>query len=276
MKNSKLLSVLFISMIMLFASCGKDKEKKKDDPSPPIVEGGTVIKKYTFADMQYEYEYNSDSQLSKFKVRLVGSPDYTLVNFEYDGDKLLSYTANSGGEVAGKVKFMNHNVNDMPMRAEVYNGGGGPLELFQTFNFSYTGNNMTELLTMEVVSGQELIRTKNEYTYEGGNLIQQKTFDYNNSSYSLNKTLDFTYDNKNNPAYIFGFINFSETEIFMAMSVMDINNYVIVEISDASGTALPQESFNRVFEYNTDGFPTKCTMTSFDNGEEYIMKYEYY
>ena len=171
---------------------------------------------------------------------------------------------------------MNHNANDKPMRAEVYNGGGGPLELFQTFQFSYTGNDMTELIAMQVVSGQEHILRKNEYTYEGGNLIQQKTFDYNNGSYYLNKTLDFTFDNKNNPAYIFGFINFSETEIFMAMSVMDINNYVIVEISDASGTALPQESFNRVFEYNTDGFPTKCTMTSFDSGEEYIMKYEYY
>ena len=268
MKYIKLLTILSISMVMLFSSCGKDDDQLDD-------EVGSVIKKYIFDDIQYQYFYTMDGKLAEYMVGLVGSLDNTSVKFEYDGDKLLNYTTHSGGEIIEKVVFISYYENNKPAKAEVYDGDINTPDPIGSLYFTFDGNKMTRFIITELSPGQEDIIFKSEYLYSGKNVAQQKNYTYSNNTYILSRIINFTYDSNNNPAYIFNLFNFADKELFKAMSVMDINNYTSMEISDANGYVYKRQSFHKVFEYNSEGFPTDCIMTSFDNDVQYIMKYEY-
>ena len=273
MRNLKLLSVLFLGMILLFASC--KKEEVKVDPKPPVVDGKRLLKTYIFDDIEYGFKYNEYKQVSEFEVGDVGSTETSLVKFEYSGNKLLRWVAYDDGDVIAKVNFLDHNVYNYPTKAEVYIADGGPLKLSQTYQYIYTGDKLTELIASEVNAGQSIEMYKNEYIYSDGNVVTQNISENYFGTLVPSYIVNFTLDNKHNPGFHFGFINFAEDEIFQGMSVLDKNNYTIMEVTDTDGNLKEEDSYNRAFEYNTDEYPTKCTMTSFDGNEIVIIKYEY-
>ncbi|OYT10845.1 MAG: hypothetical protein B6I18_06975 [Bacteroidetes bacterium 4572_112] len=266
MKNLKLLSVLFISMILLFASCGKDDDS-------PIGGSTKLIKKYIIEDYQYQYSYNVYGQLSEIYVGNIVPSYYSKIELEYIGNNLVSYTVISDGKIVETILLLNY-YNNKPTIAEVYTGEAVPEELYEKIYFTYTDGNMTKLIAKG--GNTSHIIFKHELFYSNDNVIQQKYYNYNNGNYSLRNIVDFTYDNKINPFYIFGFVDFVGNKITSGISFMDINNFVNVEISDANGVVLPQESFNRVFEYDANGYPTKCIMTSIDSNKVINTEYEYY
>ncbi len=273
MRILKLLSVLFLGMILLFAAC--KKEEVKEDPTPPVVGDKSLLKTYIFDDIKYEFKYNEYKQLSEFEVGDVGSTETSLVKFEYSGNKLLRWVAYDEADVIAKVNFLNHNVYNYPTKAEVYIADGGPLKLTQTYQYIYTADKLTELIASEVDAGQATAMYKNEYIYSDGNVVTQKISENYFGTLVPSYIVNFTLDNKHNPGYNFGFINFAENEIFQGMSVMDQNNYTIMEVTDADGNLQEWDSYNRTFEYNADEYPTKCTMTSFDGNDVVNIEYEY-
>ena len=273
MRNLKLLSILFLGMILLFAAC--KKEEIKVDPTPPIVYGDSLLKTYTFDGIKYDFKYNEYRQVSEFEVGDAGSTEKTLVKFEYSGNKLLRWVAYDNGNVVAKVNFLNHNAYDFPTKGELYIADDGPLELMESYQYIYTGNKMTELIASEVDAGQATVVYKNEYIYSDGNVVTQKMYESYYGTLVPILVANFTLDDKHNPGFKFGFINFAEDEIFQGMSVMDRNNYTIMEVKDADGNLKESDSYNRTFEYNADNYPTKCTMTSFDGNETIDIKYEY-
>ena len=274
MRNLKLLSILFLGMILLFAAC--KKEDDKEDTTPPVVESNGLIKSYLFNGIKHEFEYDEYKKLIKIKFSDLGSVEGTTVYFEYSGNKLLRWVGYSDGELIAKVMFSDHNAYDLPTKGEVYIAEDGPLELVQAYTYIYTDDKMTELLVSEVDEGQETLANKDEYIYTDGNVVTQNIYESYFGSLILTKTISFTFDDKNNPAFSFGFINFAEDELFQGMSVMDINNYTVMEVKDADGNLKQWNSYNRVFEYNANDNPTKCIMTSFDGNEVINLEYEYY
>ena len=275
MKNLKLLSILFLGMILLFAACKKDEEEDDDNTNPPVVVDKKMLKSYTFDNQKYEFQYNEYKQLIKLIVGDVGSTEKTTVDFEYSGNKLLRWVAYDDGAVVAKLNLLNHNAYDYPTKGEVYIADGGPLELIETYTYIYSENKLTELIANEVDAGQETPMYKNEYIYSANNVITQNIYDNYGGTFILYNSVSFTFDDKNNPGFNFGLINFAEDEVFQGMSVLDRNNYTVMEVKDSNGILKEGDSYNRDFEYNADDYPTKCTMTSFDGSDVVNIDYEY-
>ena len=259
-------------MILLFSACKKDDVQETD---PPVIKKINYLKKYIHDDTQYDFEYDAYNKITKFEVVEVGSTVKINVEFNYSGSRLLSWVAYSAGDIVLKASFSNFTVNSKPQKGEIFTNIGGTLTLAQILAYSYTDGKLTQVVSSEVDAGQATVDYKNEYTYEGKNVITQKTYKSYYGSLVHNTTIKFTFDDKHNPGINFGFINFADEEVFQGMSVMDMNNYTIIQVDDADGNLQQSDSYNRAFEYNDDDYPTKCTMTDFNGNKVIDIIYEY-
>ncbi len=269
MKKIKLVSVLFLGMMLLFVAC--DKEKGFNSPPLVVIQ---PITKYTVDNEYQKFTYSQD-KLSNIEIGLVGGSAETSVDIKYDGDKLIEMLVIEGTDTVGKLSALSHNSFDLPKQVKVFSKMGTSFEPTSVFKYTYNGNLLIKAELYEIESNQEVLDESFEYEYSDDNVVKKTMFRVENGSENVYRVMKYSYDDKMNPAVSLGLIEYNGESFFPYMNVMGLHNYVKLITEDAAGNIDDIRSYNKAFEYDGSDFPTKCTMTSFDGNEIVTIKYEY-
>jgi len=270
MKKIKLISILSLGMILLFAACKKE-EKKFDTPPLIVIQ---PITKYIVDDEYQKFTYSQD-KLSNIEVGTVGGSAETTVDIKYDGDKLIEMIVVEANDTVGKLSVLSHNSFDLPKQVKVFSKMGTDFVPTSVFKYTYNGNLLIKTELYEIESNQEVLDEKFEYEYYDENVVKKTMFKVENGSETVYRVMKYSYDDKMNPAASLGLIEYNGESFVQYMNVMGLHNYVKLTSEDAAGNVDDIRSHNKAFEYDGSDFPTKCTMTSFDGNEIVTIKYEY-
>ena len=203
-----------------------------------------------------------------------GTSTYVTISFEYSGEKLLKWEAIQGSEIKGNMIFSNHGSNNLPLKAEYSSINGGTSELMAIYYYKYLGDKIIEVSMSDEMSGGAM-KSKVTYAYTNDNIGTEKLYDFVSGSEVLAYTNEYTYDDKINPMQNIGIFNFFEYAIFEGLSLTDVNNYTKKTVYESDGTTNNAESQNRIFDYNSNDNPTKCTTVNFNGNSERIITYKY-
>ena len=268
MKNLKLVTVLFLGLTLLFASCKKN-DNNTDDPIPPAA--AKKLMKYSVDGGFFKFAYDGD-KLSKMEINSGGSIENSI-DFNYSADNLISIVVKDGGDIEATIVFAGYNYSGLPSKAYVLSGTNN--DTMSSFEYTYSGGKLmtVKLFNMENVPAK--LASEVDLVYLDNNFVKSVEYVYNNGTKMLVRINNYVFDDKKNPGLTLGQFEFNGDRFISYLSVMDKNNYTKHTSVNANGDVLGMESYNKVFEYDSEGYPTKCTMTSFEGNKVKILKYEY-
>jgi len=272
MKHFKLLMILFIGVAISTAySC------KKDDPADEDPGGGTnpkkcYIKKETNGDGSYALiEYNSNNKVIKYsEFDSTGAADgYT--NISYTNDNVTKLERIESGSVSFKIEYT-YDAQGKPTKGKMFADQGSGLTELGFYEYVFSGDDMIEQsMTMDFM-GQSIKVNKSTFTYDAGNVKVMKTyaFDTQTLQLKLENTFDYVYDGKINPYHGVGLDYLMGEVQFLSKA-----NPTKITVSDDQGAVMNDESYNIVYDYKDDKYPTKSTATAFDNSDTEVTSMEY-
>jgi len=277
LKNVKLLFMLFIGIVLSTAnSCSKDDDNKDDDGGG----GGTspktcYIKQETEKDgTYYKYEYNSHHKVIK-NVEYDKSGTVTShSDYTYNNDNKISKEEIYNGSTLNEKYEYFYNAQGKISKVDYYEEQGGTLQKIWYYEYTFTGDDLTKVVTKVDYSGQTIEGEKYVFTYSGGNVITEKHYEINLSSLSLKleSTSAYEYDTKINP---YRGIGLDYTVAYPMFLLISKANFTKMTVKDDQGVVQKDISSNVTYEYNDNKYPTKVTDVSFDNSETYVTTVDY-
>jgi hypothetical protein len=260
--KSKILTGLLMVMAIFLFSCSKD-EKKSDETTIPTVTKKYLISTVKLNDFLYEEgSYDTSGKLIKY-VNHGGEPQMTFyidITYNTNGsikemksyknsvlDQTITVESNSdnkpikftirGGDTNGLI--FDYDANKRVTKINYYNGGTFDISnmygyVVLTYN---TGSNVAKEVFYELPADKRY-----EYDFE---------YDAKNSLFTVNEILWLYYSvywDNDGMCYLFSRNNVTKSTF---------------------ATATPPEVTDYVYEYNTDGYPTKLTV----GGDVYTMTY---
>ncbi len=275
LKNVKLLFVLFIGIVLSTAySCEKDDDNKDDDGGG----GGTspktcYVKQETNKDGTYsKVEYNSDHKVIKYTDYDKSGTVTDHTDFSYDSNGKISKMEDyDGTTLSGKAEY-SYNAQGKISKVDLYEDQGGSLQKLGYYEYTFTGDDLTKVVTKVEYSGQTIEAEKYVFTYSGGNVMTVMSYEFDLSTLSLvlSSSIAYEYDTKINPYRGVGLDYAIIEPVFMSKA-----NYTKMTVKDDQGVVQKDESSNVTYEYNDNKYPTKMTEISFDNSETYITTIDY-
>ncbi len=274
MKHFKLLMILFIGVAISTAySCNKDDDETTDPDSG----GGTdpqtcYIKKETNGDGSYALiEYNSDNKVIKYsEFDSTGAADgYT--NISYTNGNVTKLEIIESGSVSLKIEYT-YDAQGKPTKGKVFVDQGSGLTETGFYNYVFSGDDMVEQSMTVDLMGQSIKVSKSTFTYDAGNVKVMKTYTYDAQTFQLKleNTFDYVYDGKINPYHGVGLDYLMGEVQFLSKA-----NPTKITVSDDQGAVMNNESYNIVYDYKDDKYPTKSTATAFDNSDTEVTTMEY-
>ena len=246
--------ILFLGMIILFASC-----KKEDDTPIDVVK---KLKTYIVDNETFEFIY-TDSRLTSIIHKDSGVVNYTE-EFVYSGDKLMKrvFSKTKGGE--DYYLYSNHNFHDLPTYVARHSSSDNDtLPNFETF-YTYNSTRLVEQKFTGYDYPQEWT-FNNIFTYMNDNIIRNSIYFSIDTMVGEANVNSFEFDNMKNPGKDIGlFSNFRINHIAF-LNLINRNNIVKSQWISPDGIVEQRISYNYIYEYDVDNYPTKCTMSSFDN-----------
>jgi hypothetical protein len=218
--------------------------------------GGGDVKLLECITYENKFVYDKQNRIVKiYKFSdIVGTETLTIA---YGGNDSVTFENVSGSGRKDRKEFVKNGntitVNEITAENESY-----------THSFTINGD------------GYIINRAKmTTYEYENGNLISKKEDIKNEDGEDIGYVYEYRYDNKkspfsnsNTPKWLFDFLN---TSIYSSESK---NNVVYYSFEGS----VQHGDHDIKYEYDKDGFPTKCTDTYHIEGEEGtdITNYTYY
>jgi hypothetical protein len=223
---------------------------------------------------------NDSSNASGVLLKKIVSSDVAaIVNFNYNGNKILNYIDDGDGE---KVLF-SHTENFIT-KMEWFNVSNN--ERIQTVEFIYTSNKLTKTKlyssnnTLESISDFQLNSdgsvTETESNYNGGNSIVST---YVSKLYldaagnlikseSANSAVDLTYDNKNSL-----FKNVTGFEYLRFCRVFPFQKNNVKDITTTNSESSPITDYSARYQYNNQDYPISSSVTQY--GKRSTLTYFY-
>ena len=249
-------AVLSFTLILLaFASCKKDKSNNTTDT--PILTGDSIlyrIKKNSVIISEYTYNF-----------------DHTVKTITYYNDagnfsSSCAFTYNQSARIT-RVDNVYSDAANNSYDSYVYNSGN----LLITIN-DYCGavQEFTQTLQYDSVN-----RLESLWFYYGGGMFGTN-FIYGSANHVVKEydsgdlvcdTTYYVYDNQRN-IKIKGLAR-------MSPDVLSANNIIQQTHNDQSGNPKPSDSYSSVFEFNSNGLPTKETRTYLNSTVD-VYEYIYY
>jgi len=276
MKKIKLLFVLFVGIALSTAySCTKDEDDGGDDNGGGDNTPKTCyIKKETQKNGAYTtVEYNSDHQVIK-SIEYDSTGKVSKKNeITYDANKkIIKLEVFTGNTLTAKFEY-SYNAQGKLAKADIYGEQGGTFKKVGYYEYTFTGDNLTKIVTKMEYMGQTIEAAKLEFTYSGGNAITKKEygFDFSSLSLKLQTTYDYMYDTKINP-----YRNIGVNDIMGDPQFISKANVTKMTVKDDKGAIQNEASMNYTYEYNDNKYPTKRTEASFDNSytDETTLDYD--
>ena len=275
MKNVKLLFVLFIGIVLSTAnSCTKEDDKKDDDGGGGTSPKTCYVKQETYKDGTYlKVEYNSDHKVTKDTDYDKSGTVTDHTDYAYDSNGRISKMEYyDGTTLTDKFEYF-YNAQGKISKVDIYEEQGGSLQKFGYYEYTFTGDDLTKVVTKVEYAGQTVEAEKYVFTYSGGNVITAKFYEFDISTLSLvfSGSIAYEYDTKINPYRGVGL----DYTMIDDITFMSKANYTKMTTKDDQGVVLKDESYNVTYEYNDNKYPTKMTETSFDNSETDITTIDY-
>ena len=266
--SSVFLSSLVIAALAVtaaFTSCGKD-----DDQKVKLLETITKSDGYT-----EKYEYDQQNRLTKFTVLYDVAPINPIETHEY--------TYNAGGDlVKREVKTVNPD-NDFT-EEYVKNGNtititrktSGLQDIIRTLELNSNGYpTKREDVRNDFIGGSTYFRT---YSYKDGNLTKfsETRFHHTEGITVPLYDYEYEYDNKKSPRsnwkvpkwFVIWYFETTGSQNNVTKSTY----FGYAQIGEFEFTRRPGQDTDLIYEYDSDGFPTKRTTVS--NGFEILYEYK--
>ena len=275
MKNFKLVVLLVFSAVLTLAACKKD-DKEDDKDKDPIVTQKTYLTKLTDGDGDYsKWTYNASNQVIKIEITDSGSTTPEgIINLTYSDKKLTKLEYLENGTVELKLVFLNHNTDNLPVKADFYNDQGAGLIKSGYYEYNFTGKKIDKISLYGEVLSQTIEISRIEYTYSGDNVATAKIYEFGITSVELENITDYEYDNKTSPILVTELFQFLNGDLFDGLNFNSVNNISKTTEKDKNGAVQNDESSTTAYEYNSDNLPTKATIT-FGSGSTSVLTYEY-
>ncbi len=270
MQNFKKLFFIVLAFTLVTIGCEKDK-----DPDTAPVAKSCYITKMDYGTDGYEImEYNSNHQLIAItEYEADGTATNITNSITYDGDKLMEFNSIDNGNVDLKIEYK-YSSQSTPDSAIIWNDdGNGNLSKSGVFSLTFNG---TKLVKSELVynyMGQSIAISKNEYSYTGDNLSEVITYKINSSmQLELESTITYNYDTKKNAIHDIGLNYF-----FFNLDIpfMSKNNIIESIYKDKDGNVDQSKSYTNTIEYNDKEYPAKITTNNADNNKTEVVNYTY-
>ena len=235
-KNFISLTVAAISIAVAFTSCQKD-----DNGKIKLLE--TVTEPY---GQYHKYEYDSQNRITQYSKYNSSGELLETRTLTYSGNDLVTVVFNS----ATLYEFTK---------------SGNKITSYGPQTWDLNSNGQLVKYAMKLGGNSQLI----DYLYQNGNIVKY-TYSY---TYEEGGTFDvideYKYDDKKSPMH-----NCTTPQWYLIYSFMEIstkNNMTERKWSVDSGTGVETHTY----EYDSDGYPTKCTTTNSSNGYKDITYYTY-
>ena len=276
MKNLKILVLLLLGVVVTVSSCKKDDDDDDGNTNNNTGNQTCYMNKMTYEDGDYDMiAYNSSYQVIKVtSYDSNGTADGSETRFTYANNKLQTMESYDNGTIESKMELVYVN-NTTPDSLVMYSdNGSGTLERDGVVTLSFNGEKIAKLEMIENVAGVDVVLFKSEFTYTGENLTMQKdySFSFTALGLELDGTMEMEYDSKKNPLYNVGL---SYLAFWSPVEFGSVNNITKLTSKDENGTVLQDESENYTYEYNTNNYPTKQSLTAFDNSYTDVTQFSY-
>lgn len=262
MKNFRLAIMLFLGMGIIISSCSKDEETETPEG------GETVVKKcyvtninYSDGDGSTKIDYNNNLISKVIELDSLGNSDGYAI-YSYNNGVLNNTSTYQNDTLKYETKFTIENNRISESNNYSLNESTGNMDNnnYTTKYFYSTDGNVIKTES----TYNSTLSSKEEFTWENGNMKESKRFYHNDTNLELNSTTTYTYDDKTNPLNNIGLDFWVEA---------NCKNNVLKETTlnaDDSSTDVDE----MVYEYNSNGYPTKCTTTDSD-GDIYVEEFTY-
>ena len=233
-KMKKLVLLLF-AVNLILTGCKKEKGENNDKANlagliKSISSNGTSI---------VEFSYNNNAKLITKTIHQ-GTTE-VIVKYEYSGNKLSSETAKQNNSIVWQYTYEYNNSN-LLTRVNL----GGVTDTY--WEMSYDSNGKIQEAVQYISGGES---KKQEYSYNGDNLVEAALFFRFGSIWELQERYEFEYDNLNNPYYALH-LPFTE-EISEFAGLVSPNNITYETRYDENNNVIYE--FQYQITYNTDHFP---------------------
>jgi len=265
---------LFIGVAIATASsCKKDDDTNDDENNNPSTKKCYVSKIINDDDSYTDITFNTDHLITKIEdFDDEGNVDgYTTISYTSGkANEVKSY--NSNDDLESKMEVI-YDANGKVDKIDIYadNPGTG-MEKVAIYEYTFSGDNLSKFEIYFEYNGNMILFSKKEFTFDAGNITSMKNYkiDITTLQLSYDGKTEYQYDTKNNPAHGVGI-----EYIFGEFWMLSKNNIITKTVSDDTGAIQNDESVNVVYEYNDNKYPTKQTITSFDNSHSEVTRYEY-
>ena len=193
-----------------------------------------------------KFEYDNQNRLTKYS------------KYDRNGELLETRTLIYSGNDLVKVGFNSDELYD-------FTKSGNKITTYGPQTWDLNSNGQLSKYVAEIGSNSQVIN----YLYQNGNIVQF-TYVYNYETgdmFEVNN--EYKYDDKKTPMY-----NCTTPQWYLIYSFMDIstmNN--MTERKSSFDTNI--ETVTHAYEFDSDGYPTKCTTTTSSNDSKEITEFAY-
>lgn len=279
----KITTALFAAVVFLTAC---QKEPAFIDPSSGAGSGGTTsgllvrnVEVVGTDSSVIDFSYNTSGRLTRFDVSGTSTSPLTYKLLR-NSSGIITQTIASGPDLSAVgldslVTNVFYNASTSRYTYTQYNVNLGGVSYGDSTVFTYDGTgNLTSVTDYQRMMSQSYTpATRNDYTYNSGNVVTEKDYNYNptTSVWTLSGTAAYTYDAKTNPLKLG-----AEAMIIGLTTYFGPNNLTGLTYTDASD---PSNNYTQTstYTYNSTNKPATGTGTENDNTGtvSYALRYYY-
>ncbi len=232
----KKIILLFLSISLMMTACKKPKSENDDDNADV---SGLIASISISGIPVIEFSYNSNAKL-KTKTIHQGTSEL-IITYEYTGNKVSSETAKQNSNIVYKYTY-EYNNNEQLIRVNIVGAN-------DTYWEMHYDNNGKINEAVQYISGGE--SKKQEYTYNGDNLVEAALYFRFGGVWELQERNEFEYDNLHNPLYDLN-LPFSEVASEFA-GIVSPNNTLREKDYDQNNILTDDMPYQ--ITYNADHYP---------------------
>jgi hypothetical protein len=266
--------VLFLLVALILPSCKKDDNGSKE-PTQLV----KIVTKQGSDSTVAEYTFDSQGRFVQERTTETAgtSTDVTTLSLDRDANgratRVLE-SATGSDPYTYQTDYVYLNPTDKKIRNGIFKfdflGTGTPLQVTDSIAFTYA-TKVSKTNHYYSATGVPLTQAYYyEYSYDGnGNVTQAKAYQPNSAGViGLAFTVNFEYDTKTSPVYF----NDDVLVEYIGSQYTSPNNPTKVSVVAAD----PADNFtaNTVYEYRSDGRPSKSTTTANGNTFESVYTYK--
>lgn len=236
--------LLLLGIAIFITSCKKDDDTTNDTPPAPttcLITKTNDLLKNKYSDIVY----NQNNLLDNIKEYDSMDIQKSGFNCTYSGDKLTKIAMqDSTGADAQIFKFVYDGSNIDTVHLYMDKNSDAILDTAAYYLYYYTSAILDSMVTYYDIGGGNFIpAAKSEYTWTGNNITEVIEYELSYPNLVLSKTISYEYDSKKNYAHNIGLNNMP-----MAVDMMNANNYTKVTVKDASNVI---DNYNSGNYFNT-------------------------